>query len=165
MVIRNIRMEDAGALWQLQSDLDHDTKYMMYEPGERKREAGKMEALIKSAVQGDDLILVAEESGLVGFLYAGRGKLRRIQHTAFVIVGILSNDTGKGIGSRFFGELDIWARANGLTRLELTVMCKNLAAKHVYEKHGFVVEGIRKNALIVEGEYVDEFYMAKYLES
>jgi RimJ/RimL family protein N-acetyltransferase len=36
-------------------------------------------------------------------------------------------------------------------------------AKHLYEKSGFVVEGIKKNAMFVDGEYVDEYYMAKLL--
>ena len=40
-------------------------------------------------------------------------------------------------------------------------MCHNIVAKHLYEKNGFVMEGIKKNSMFVEGKYVDEFYMAK----
>lgn len=42
-------------------------------------------------------------------------------------------------------------------------MCPNTVAKNLYEKNGFVVEGIKKNSMIVDGEYIDEFYMAKFL--
>lgn len=34
----------------------------------------------------------------------------------------------------------------------------------IYEKHDFEVEGIRKHAMIVDGQYVDEYYMGKLLE-
>jgi len=44
-----------------------------------------------------------------------------------------------------------------------TVMCINDAAKHLYEKNGFAVEGIKKNSMIVDGTYADEYYMAKLL--
>ena len=58
-------------------------------------------------------------------------------------------------------ELDKWARENNLTRLELTVVSSNIVAKHLYEKNGFEIEGTRKNAMIIDGKYVDEYYIAK----
>ena len=61
-------------------------------------------------------------------------------------------------------ELDKCARENNLTRLELTVVSSNMVAKHLYEKNGFEIEGTRKNAMIIDGKYVDEYYMAKLYE-
>ena len=58
-------------------------------------------------------------------------------------------------------ELDKWARENNLTRLELTVVSSNIVAKHLYEKNGFKIEGTRKNAMIIDDKYADEYYMAK----
>lgn len=40
-------------------------------------------------------------------------------------------------------------------------MCPNEMAKHLYEKNGFIVEGVKKKSMIVDGTYVDEYYMAK----
>ena len=61
-------------------------------------------------------------------------------------------------------ELDKWARENNLTRLELTVVSSNIVAKHLYEKNGFKIEGTRKNAMIIDDKYADEYYMAKLYE-
>ena len=36
-----------------------------------------------------------------------------------------------------------------------------ILAKHLYEKNGFEIEGIKKKSMLVDGVYVDEFYMAK----
>ena len=58
-------------------------------------------------------------------------------------------------------ELDKWARENNLTRLELTVVSSNIVAKHLYEKNGFKIEKKKKNAMIIDDKYVDEYYMAK----
>ena len=33
------------------------------------------------------------------------------------------------------------------------------------KKNGFKVEGIKKNAMIIDGKYVDEFFMAKIYNS
>ena len=68
---------------------------------------------------------------------------------------------GKGIGTEFFKQLDIWAEKENITRLELTVICENKIAKHLYEKNGFEIEGIKRNSVFRDGKYLDEFYMAK----
>ncbi|WP_331666591.1 GNAT family N-acetyltransferase [Lacrimispora sp.] len=70
---------------------------------------------------------------------------------------------GRGSVLHFLSSWHKWADEKGVSRLELTVMCINDAARHLYEKNGFVVEGIKKNSMVVDGTYVDEYYMAKLL--
>ena len=107
---------------------------------------------------------VAEENGkMVGYIRAERGKIRRNFHTAYIVTGILTEYRGQGIGTAFFQHLDLWANENHITRLELTVECRNHAAKRLYEKNGFAIEGIREKSMLVAGTFVDEFYMAKVL--
>lgn len=164
MGIREIKISDADAFWQMQFELDKETKYMMYEPNERTKNLNLINSLIQKAVEGNNLLLVAEnDKDIIGFLSAQRGGPNRIKHTAYIVVGIRKAFQGKGIGTEFFKELDLWAQPKNITRLELTVMCNNIMAKHLYEKNGFVIEGIKKNSMFVDGEYVDEFYMAKLL--
>lgn len=164
MIIRKINTNDADAFWQMLFDLDKETKYMMYEPNERTKNINQINSRIEKSIEGSNLLLVAEQDKeIVGFLSAERGIPKRVRHTAYIVVGIRKAFQGKGIGSAFFKELDLWARQNDVKRLELTVMCPNIAAKHLYEKNGFVIEGVRKKAMYVDGEYIDEFYMAKLL--
>lgn len=164
MVIREIKLSDAAAFWQMQFELDKDTNYMMYEPNERTKNLSLINSLIQNSLDGNDLLLVAEEDkDIIGYLSAQRGVPNRIKHTAYIVVGIRKAFQGKGIGSELFKRLDLWAMKNAITRLELTVMCPNEMAKHLYEKNDFVIEGIKKNSMLVNGEYIDEFYMAKLL--
>ena len=69
----------------------------------------------------------------------------------------------KGHRHGLFSRLDKWAEENQIYRLELSVECPNEAARHLYERSGFSIEGIRKSSMYVNGEYVDEYYMAKIL--
>ncbi|MET7680014.1 GNAT family protein [Streptomyces sp. NPDC005423] len=48
----------------------------------------------------------------------------------------------------------------GLHRVELAVYGNNPRARRVYEKVGFVVEGVRREAHLRDGEWVDEVIMA-----
>jgi RimJ/RimL family protein N-acetyltransferase len=135
---------------------------MMLEPGERQKDLSMVENVIRQSIPGSSLLLFAEEDEeIVGFLSAQRGRYNRLKHSAYLVVGIRKAFQGKGIGTQLFAELDAWAKENQLKRLELTVMCPNQAATHLYEKAGFEIEGIKKYSMLVDGEYVDEYYMAK----
>ena len=48
----------------------------------------------------------------------------------------------------------------GLTRIELTVREHNRGAIHLYEQLGFVIEGIHKNGVCINGQYENHIFMA-----
>ncbi|MDR1769303.1 MAG: GNAT family N-acetyltransferase [Hungatella sp.] len=164
VIIRPIEAKDAESLWQMMAALDAETKFMMYEPNERRKDIDRIKSAINDAAAGDNLFLAAEaDHEIVGYISAQKGNLRRVKHSAYIVVGIRASYQRQGIGTSFFKQLDKWAHDKGVTRLELTVMCINEAAKHLYEKNGFAVEGIKKHSMIVDGTYADEYYMAKLL--
>ena len=165
MLIRPIKVDDATKFWQLQSKLDKETKYMMLEADERENDIERTREMIKSIQNANDFLFVAEEANeLIGFILASRGNANRIKHRAYVVMGIRREFHGRGIGSKLLNELDRWALSQGIHRLELTVMVHNVAAKSLYEKCGFAIEGIKKDSMCVDGAYVDEYYMGKIFE-
>lgn len=162
MEIRKIKKEDASNYLDMLLNLDKETKDMIFEPDERPSDIEIVKGIIGKATSGSNLVLVALESNnIVGFLSAQRGMPMRINHSAYIVTGIREKYRNKGIGSKLFFELDKWAKENSITRLELSVICTNIIAKYLYEKNGFEIEGVKKNAMIIDGKYVDEFYMAK----
>lgn len=161
---RSITPSDAPAFWTFLNLLDSQTDYMMYEPGERSTRTtlSQLESEIQNA--GEDFFHIAlDGESIVGYLHAQRGKFNRTHHTAYIVTGVLEAYRGKGIGTVLFRRLDKWARESHLTRLELTVECNNEPAKHLYEKAGLTVEGTRKSSMHINGNYIDEYYMAKIL--
>ena len=169
MNIRQIKERDTEAFYKMMVALDAETEFMMYEPGEREEKTPNLERLkntVKSTEDGDSLLLVAENNDgeLVGYIWGERGTLNRVRHTAYVVIGIRKTYTHQGLGTRFFEELDKWAREHGIVRLELTVECPNEAGIALYKKAGFKIEGTRPKSMLVNGQYVDEYYMGKILE-
>ena len=52
------------------------------------------------------------------------------------------------------------AFATGFVRVELTVRADNLRAQRLYEKLGFVREGVLRDAVFVDGKFHDAIGMA-----
>lgn len=162
MEYRKPFVDEAEQLWNLMNQLDYETRYMLYEPGERTKDLPQIESFIRDSVEGEDFLLVAEtDHRLVGYISAQKGRLNRIAHSAYIVVGILMDYRSKGIGTEFFKRLNDWAEEKKVTRLELTVICENEAAKHLYANSGFQIEGIKRKSVCVDGEYLDEYYMAR----
>ena len=65
-----------------------------------------------------------------------------------------------GIGSRLIDRTLKQAFATGFVRIELSVRADNLRAARLYEKLGFVKEGVLGDAVFVDGEYHDAIAMA-----
>ena len=62
-----------------------------------------------------------------------------------------------------FQEVLDEAIENGINRLELEVSEKNKFAISLYEKLGFEVEGVKRRAFLVNGNYEDELIMGKII--
>jgi L-phenylalanine/L-methionine N-acetyltransferase len=77
-------------------------------------------------------------------------------------VAIDPNCAGKGFGSKMFDEIIEIGHKFGLKRIELSVATFNEKAIKLYEKHGFVAEGILRNYtyLVSENRYFDEQLMS-----
>lgn len=112
----------------------------------------------------DNHVFVAEMDGkVVGMAGLHTSKVLRKRHSAFLGIMVHTAYQGKGIGSKLIETLidlaDNWLK---LVRVELTVFSDNENAASLYEKHGFVVEGIQKYAAVKDGEYADIIMMARY---
>jgi RimJ/RimL family protein N-acetyltransferase len=164
-MIRHIKRSDAEGLANLINRVENEAEYMLFEPGERQTtpeaQRKRIEAIEKEA--NSTIIVAEDDSQLVGFLMAIGGTARRNKHSAYLVVGIASGHRGKGIGTKLFEGLEAWALEHSIHRLELTTVIKNEAGVALYKKAGFVIEGTKKHSLLINGEFVDEYYMGKLL--
>jgi RimJ/RimL family protein N-acetyltransferase len=167
LIIRHVSPDDAANFLALCLRLDDETKFMMLQPGERKLTELEQRTKIGSVLEHDNqVIIVAEHQGaLVGYIQAEGGAFERNVHNAMLIIGIRQDYAGQGIGTRLLSAVEDWARQSDIHRLELTVMRHNAAAVGLYQKMGFVIEGTRADAMLIDGVYVDEYYMARLLDS
>ena len=81
-------------------------------------------------------------------------------HCGTLGIGVVDGYRGRGVGSRLLETTLRQARAIGLTRVELGVREHNSPAIALYEKFGFVSEGLHRNAVRVGGDYENVIAMA-----
>jgi ribosomal protein S18 acetylase RimI-like enzyme len=81
-------------------------------------------------------------------------------HTGVLGIGVLAEFRGRGIGTALIRETLNSARACGFTRIELSVREGNGRVIGLYEKFGFVQEGVQRNAIRLDGAYENLICMA-----
>ncbi|MGK0336747.1 MAG: putative acetyltransferase [Candidatus Azotimanducaceae bacterium] len=87
--------------------------------------------------------------------------LRR-RHVAYLGMGVHDEFVGRGIGQRLMDAvIDLADNWINLQRLELTVYTDNERAIRLYERMGFVREGVLRRYAFRDGEYVDALSMAR----
>lgn len=163
--VRHIKPDDAEKYMKLYSKVDEETMFRLYEPNERKVSLAEQINEIQQMINNDNSTIIVAEEGdeLVGYLGAFGRSQNRVKHIVTIGIAILQSHVGKGIGTMLFNELEVWAKKHNKHRLELTVMENNPNAYALYRKVGFEVEGVKKDSLLVNGEYINDIYMCKLI--
>ncbi|MGE6488704.1 N-acetyltransferase family protein [Paenisporosarcina sp. NPDC076898] len=165
MIIRQIEVKDAEELSKLIGKVESESPYMLFEAGEREISSGRQRQRIESIKQEDksEIFVAEEDNKLIGYLFAIGGQANRTKYSSYIVIGILNQYRGQGIGTKLFMELEEWALNQKIHRLELTVITKNEVGVGLYKKMGFEIEGIKRDSLYIDGEFVDEYYMSKLI--
>lgn len=165
MIVRKMKKSDAEKFSSLIQQVDESSKYMLWEAGERQIQPENQQKMIENIKDKDNsTILVAEkDKELVGYLLAIGGNARRNKHAAYIVIGILKDYRGKGVGNLLFEKLEQWANHQRVHRLELTVVTQNKAGLSLYKKRGFEIEGTKRDSLFINGKYFDEYCMSKLI--
>jgi RimJ/RimL family protein N-acetyltransferase len=112
------------------------------------------------------LAIVAQVEGrVVGLLDFHRGDRRRLHHRGAFGMSVLAAWRRRGIGDALVATLLDWARSEpGIEKVCLAVYADNAPAIHLYEKHGFVVEGRRLREIkLDDGTYADDLLMHRFV--
>ncbi|CAH0419219.1 GNAT family N-acetyltransferase [Periweissella ghanensis] len=162
--VRPLTITDAPALLTCLLRIDDTAPYLLYEPGERNWDSQTTQMVIEQSNQTGVFLgaLIGEQ--VIGYLLMQGADLLKIRHSAQIVVAVDAAYRQQGIGKRLFTTAIELAKAQGLSRLELSVMPQNLAAMRMYEKFGFVQEGVKKQAIKQGDQFMDEIMMAKLLK-
>ncbi|WP_079526160.1 GNAT family N-acetyltransferase [Solibacillus isronensis] len=163
-LIRKANESDTSQILAVMKDAEQ-SGFMLFAPDERNMAPASLSKLINSLNQRptSGFFIAEHEDGILGYLLLKAETLSRTSHRAQIAVGVHSKSRGKGIGTALFDYMIQWAKQAQLHRLELTVIEHNEQAIHLYKKMGFEVEGVKRNSLLVDGQYVNELYMSKLL--
>ncbi|HKP17082.1 MAG TPA: GNAT family protein [Gaiellaceae bacterium] len=115
------------------------------------------------AVRGhpDAAVFVAEgAAGVVGRLSVARDPHPASRHVADLGLMVARESRRQGIGWALLEQAVEWARSSGVRKLELHVFPHNDAAIRLYDRFGFVREGVRRAHYRRGLDYVDAILMA-----
>ena len=87
-----------------------------------------------------------------------------LSHSGTLGMGVRAAHRGCGIGKALMETTLEGARNRGYKRVELTVRMDNERAKRLYERAGFIVEGLCRKHIFVDGRYYDSYLMAILFE-
>lgn len=90
----------------------------------------------------------------------------KTRHRASVAITLLREYWNQGIGTRMLQELIHLAESReGVLQLELEFIEGNTRARHLYEKMGFRITGVRPNAIrLKEGMLLNEYMMIREIK-
>lgn len=78
-------------------------------------------------------------------------------------LAVAPGDRRRGVASALLAAAERQARARGTRKLSLRVLSTNAAARRLYERLGFGVEGILRDEFCIGGRFVDDVLMTKHL--
>ncbi|GAB2553025.1 GNAT family N-acetyltransferase [Kribbella endophytica] len=70
---------------------------------------------------------------------------------------------GQGVGSVLMEAVAAEGKRRGARKIALHVHGVNTAARRLYERHGYVVEGTHPREFLIDGQYVDSLDLALML--
>jgi RimJ/RimL family protein N-acetyltransferase len=106
-------------------------------------------------------VYVAEApEGVVGRLSVGRDPHPASHHVADLGLMVAESHRRLGVGLALLEAAVVWARAQGVSKLELHVFPHNEGAIALYDRFGFEREGYRKRHYRRPDGYVDAILMA-----
>ena len=113
-----------------------------------------------SNLENSIILIARNEQRIVGHLQISTGTSPRFREMGDLFIYLHQDFQNVGLGAALIRKgLEI-ARKRRLHRVELTVVADNDPAIHLYEKMGFVKEGLkRENYRAEDGTYHDEVIM------
>jgi ribosomal protein S18 acetylase RimI-like enzyme len=109
-------------------------------------------------------LVALEGPEIVGWADVRRMRGPGFTHRGVLGMGVIASHRRRGFGGRLLAELIEPSRSLGVTRLELQVFRSNTAAIHLYQHHGFEIEGEQLRGRIIDGIIDDIVLMVRWLD-
>ena len=124
------------------------------------------DASVLAKLSKGHLLGAFESDRLMGVAGYGRktGKLQTRHRAEISAVYFRPAARGTGLAVRLMEYLESYARAQGVTQLELYVEVRNANAQRFYEKLGYERFGTLPNAVVIDGEAYDDLFMVRALD-
>lgn len=165
-VFRTPSPADAAEMIEYMRRTAGETTYLLRTPEEVTMTVSEEEAFLNRIVKSeyDCMIVCTVDGKLAGNCQISRHNKRKNSHRADVMIALLKEFWGLGIGTSMFRELISLAKQWGVMQLELEVIEGNERAIGLYQRMGFAAVAAKPNAIrLPDGTLLKEFIMVKTL--
>jgi putative acetyltransferase len=164
ITFKMLKKEDAKLVIETMAEVAETSPYILLSAENfRKTLIPDEEKWIETHNNNDrgGVIAAFDEDKLIGILDFGTYKNVKMNHRAVLGISLHHDYRGEGIGELLFNFLfEIAKKIPNLQGLELSVMGKNIYARKLYKKVGFVEIGLNPNAFKqADGTYDDDVKM------
>jgi ribosomal protein S18 acetylase RimI-like enzyme len=122
------------------------------------------ERFVLSNIENDVAQFVALKGDeVLGWCDIVPSKREGFTHCGTLGMGVHKDYRRRGIGTRLLERTIEEAKARGIERVELEVFALNTPAINLYEKWGFVQEGVKRKARKIDGVYDDVIGMVLFI--
>ncbi len=122
-------------------------------------------AFVKFLLGGGGIQFVAlDGTRVVGWCDVVRHRHEGTQHSGVLGMGVVRDYRQQGIGPKLLERVLEVAKSEEIERVELEVFSSNEGAIRLYERSGFILEGRKRRARILDGLESDIMMMAKFLQ-
>jgi len=156
VLIREAIKEDAPELIAYLHKIGGESDFLTFGSGELTVSVSDEEAMLEESRNAKNKIMILALVGnkVIGCLHFTGGARARIQHTGEFGVSVLKDYWDQGIGTAMVQELIHWAKdSNVIRKLNLRVRSDNDRAVRVYEKLGFVQEGLITREFFMSAQF------------
>ena len=168
LLIREAEPGDAADLVTFLNRVSLETDFTSLDGDGILLTSEEMEIFLDKQASSDNQItlLAFLNDKIAGLVNITADQRKRVRHIGDLFIVIGKRYWNNGLGSLLLEEAIEWAQASGiLRRLQLTVQTRNQAAVHLYQKHGFIIEGRQeRGAYIEEGNFIDVYLMGKLID-
>ena len=157
--IAPIASEHILGFWRVLDVVARERKYLLL------TEAPPIKAMRQSVTSnlalGNPQFVALVAGEVVGWCDICRDSVPVNAHCGSLGIGLLPAFRGQGIGRRLLNATLETADREGFVRVELTAHAENLNAISLYERTGFITEGVKRDAILLSGRYSDCVLMVR----
>ncbi len=162
LAIREFTEDDAPDALDLFEQMAGETDFLLYAEGDAKISVSEERKYIASMRESrNSLFALAEICGEpAGSAIVHGSRWPRTRHCGTVGIAVAQVFWGIGVASALMDYVTEWAmKTRFVSKLDLQVRTDNERAIRLYERKGFVIEGLLTRQMYIDGVYFDHYWM------
>lgn len=168
-LLRSPKEEDVESTLEYLVVSAGETEFIQRYPEECSKYTAESEKMLferKNASPNEAMIMCIADGKVVGNCEISFFNGIKTRHRASVAIALIREFWNQGIGTKMFQELIRLAEnREDVMQIELDFVEGNSRARHLYEKMGFRITGVRPNAIrLKDGTLLNEYMMIREIK-